>query len=358
MPDCTVLSIIANNPLVPPEVDLGIFPVRFSKRLWVTPMEFLQTTNAMATAEWAIGVSQSLTRRLPDPARRGPKVRYGENSILMMAFIQVAWQMGYELTVDYFRSHPEAARVAGFADGRVISIGQYWERRQALGLWAFWFFFLGMVWQLTRMKIIHGVDVILDSTTQRAWYHEDADAAWSFPKPWKGSTWGYKVHTLLCRWSELPIMFLVTPANRHDSPLAISLLSLAVAFFGFQIAIVRADAGYFTYPILNFIHTVLHAGFVIDYNLRRRGKKALVTLFFSRQWRFHLGLRAVIERHFAWAKRYFGLESARWKGIVAAYQHTALVYSVMLGVALTPHRFQRPELAGSRMKVLAINSPA
>jgi len=35
-----------------------------------------------------------------------------------------------------------------------------------------------------------------------------------------------------------------------------------------------------------------------------------------------------------------------------------LVYSVMLGVALTAHRFQRPELAGSRMKVLAINSPA
>ena len=124
MPDCTALSIIANNPLAPPEVDLGIFPVCFSKRLWVTPTEFLQTTNAMATAEWAIGVSQSLTRRLPDPARRGPKVRYGENSILMMAFIQVAWQMGYELTVDYFRSHPEAAQAAGFADGGVVSLGQ------------------------------------------------------------------------------------------------------------------------------------------------------------------------------------------------------------------------------------------
>lgn len=358
MPDCTALSIIANSPLAPPEVDLDIFPVRFSKRLWVTPTEFLQTSNAMATAAWAIGVSQSLTRRLPDPARRGPKVRYGENSILMMAFIQVAWQMGYEMTVDYFRSHPEAARVAGFADGCVISIGQYWERRQALGLWAFWFFFLGMVWQLTRMKIIHGVDVILDSTTQRAWYHEDADAAWSFPKPWKGSTWGYKVHTLLCRWSELPIMFLVTPANRHDSPLAIPLLSLAVACFGFPIAIVRADAAYFSYALLNYIRTVLQAGFVIDYNLRKQGKKALATLPFIRQWRFHLKFRTVIERHFAWAKRYFGLEAARWKGLSSAYQHTALVYSVMLGVALTAHRFQRPDLAGSRMKVLAIHMPA
>ena len=69
-----------------------------------------------------------------------------------------------------------------------------------------------------------------------------------------------------------------------------------------------------------------------------------------------MGPRATIERHFAWAKRYFGLESARWRGLVAAYQHTALVYAVMLGVALTAHRLQRPELAGSRTKVLAVKS--
>jgi hypothetical protein len=62
--------------------------------------------------------------------------------------------------------------------------------------------------------------------------------------------------------------------------------------------------------------------------------------------------------HFAWAKRYFGLETACWKGLDAAYQHTALVYRVMLGVALTAHRFQHPELVGSRMKVPAIHVPA
>jgi hypothetical protein len=167
--------------------------------------------------------------------------------------------------------------------------------------------------------------------------------------------WGYKVHTLLCRWSELPIMFLVTPANFYDSLAAIPLLALAVACFGFRIAIVRADAAYFTYALLNYIRVVLHAGFMIDYNLRRKGKTALATLPFIRQWRFHARFRMVIERHFAWAKRYFGLEAARWSGLVAAYQHTAIVYSVMLGVALTAYRFQRPELAGSRMKVLAIS---
>ena len=40
MPDCTALSIIDSNPLVPPEVDLGILPARLSKQLWITPTEF------------------------------------------------------------------------------------------------------------------------------------------------------------------------------------------------------------------------------------------------------------------------------------------------------------------------------
>jgi len=333
-------------------------PARLTKRLWVDPQEFLQTTNASQIAEWAIYASKLFIVALPTPPRRGPKQVYRDSSILMLAYIQVAWQMGYEMVVDYFRTHPAAAQAAGFVNGEVISIGQYWERRKALGIWSFWFFFIGMVAQLTRMRIIHGVDVVIDSTTQHAWFHHDPDANWSFPKPWKGSTWGYKVHTLLCRWSELPILFLVTPANWHDSPVAIPLLTLAINLFHFPIAIVRADAAYFTYSLLNFIRVVLRAGFVVDYNPRRRGKTALATLPFMRRWRHYLGFRAVIERHFAWAKRYFGLEAARWKGMTAAWQHTALVYSVMLGVALTAHRFQRPELAGSRMKVLAIHAPA
>lgn len=358
MADCTVLSKMEGGLPVAPETDLGILPARLSKYLWVTPAEFLQTTNALAIAAWAVRVSPWLERSLSDPLRRGPKIRYTDASILMLAFIQTAWQRKYEMVVDYFRSHFEAACAAGFRDGRVISIGQYWERRHALGIWPFWLLFLGMVWQLLRSQIIHGVDMVLDSTTLPAWFHGDPDASWSFPKPWKGSICGYKVHTLLCRWSELPILFLVTPANRHDSPVVIPLLSLAVTCFALPIAIVRADTAYFSFALFHYIHTVLRAGCMIDYNLRKQGKKALATLPFIRQWRFHAKFRAVIERHFAWAKRYFGLEAARWKGRCAAYQHTALVYNVMLGVALTAHRFQRPELAGSRMKVLAIHAPA
>lgn len=335
-----------------PTVDLSQLPAKMSKRLWIEPQEMVSSIHALDLAEWAIEVSQP-RRALPEGVRRGRKMVYRDSSIFVMALIQVAWQMSYEDVVDYLRSHTATAAAIGFDKGRVIGVSQYWQRRRALGIFPFWLFFIALAWQLLRCGIIHGRDVILDATTQHSWFDGDRQAAWSFPKPGKGSVWGYKVHTLLCRHSQLPMMFLVTSANRQESLCAIPLLTLAVAFYGLSFSIVRADAGYFTYPILNFIRTVLGAGFMIDYNLRRKGKRFLATRFFVNQWRFHLRPRSTIERHFAWAKRYFGLESARWAGLVAAYQHTALVYSTMLAVAILAHRFQRPELATSPTRVLA-----
>lgn len=341
-----------------PWTDLSELPARLTKNLWVSPHEFLTVTHALIVADWALSVSQQVRPRLPLPTRRGRKITYADHSVILMALVQIAWHMTYDEVVDYFRAHSDIACAVGFPEGRGIGISQYWERRRALGSLPFWFFFIGMVGQLTRMTVVKGTDLILDATTQKVWFHDDAEAGWSFPKPGKGSVWGYKVHTVLCRWSELPVMFFVTSANIQELTVAIPLLVATVACYGFSIYIVRADAGYFTYPILNFIRVVLHAGFVIDYNLRRRGKKFLATLFFIRQWRFSMRPRAAIERHFAWAKRYFGLETGRWRGLIAAYQHTALVYSVMLGVALVAHRYQRPELMGSRSSVLACKTLA
>lgn len=341
-----------------PAIDVSKLPTKVSKRLWVSPAEFIAVTSAWPLAQWALRVCGCWQIQLPSPARRGPKSVYQDETILVMALVQVAWQMGYDEVVDYFRAHPQAASLAGFPTGRVICASQFWERRRALGALPFWFLFIALVAQLIRLGIIKGTDVIMDGTTLAVWYHDDPDAGWSFPKPWKGSTWGYKVHTLLCRWSQLPIIFLVTPANRQESVFAIALLKLAVSFFDLSISIVRADAGYFTTPILAFIRLVLGASCMIDYNLRRKGKRFLATVFFIDQWRFHSAPRTIIERHFAWAKRYFGLETARWSGLVAAYQHTALVYATMLAVALIAHRYDRPELAGSRFRVLALKSLA
>lgn len=46
-----------------------------------------------------------------------------------MAIAQTVWRKSYEQTVDQVASTPSLAQALGFS-GRVISQGQYWERRQ------------------------------------------------------------------------------------------------------------------------------------------------------------------------------------------------------------------------------------
>lgn len=55
---------------------------------------------------------------------------------------------------------------------------------------------------------------------------------------------GYRVHTLLCRGSGLPLLFLLSPAAAHDAPFACPLLTLAVRLYDVRPRIVRLDAGY------------------------------------------------------------------------------------------------------------------
>ena len=54
----------------------------------------------------------------------------------------------------------------------------------------------------------------------------------------------YRVHTLLCRGTGLPLLFRLSPANVHDAPFARPLLELAVRLFAARPHVIRLDAAY------------------------------------------------------------------------------------------------------------------
>jgi len=66
-----------------------------------------------------------------------------------------------------------------------------------------------------------------------------------------------------------------------------------------------------------------------------------------------MGPRANIERHFAWLKRYFGLRYFRVQRYRTVTQFVFRIYIAVLLVAFIAVRHQRPELACSRLQVLA-----
>jgi hypothetical protein len=106
--------------------------------------------------------------------------------------------------------------------------------------------FLISVLVAIRCRLICARDLVIESAPILAWRRADPDAAYGHalshhPRPLLR---GFRVHTLICRGSGLPLQFLVSPANSHDSPVARPLLELAVSLYHIRPRLIRLDAAY------------------------------------------------------------------------------------------------------------------
>lgn len=335
-----------------PHLDDVPLPGKSVGKLRLTPEQLLAVIHAHTLAEWSLRMA---ARFQPPRLKRGPGGRpavYRDSSILLMAVVQAVWRKSYEQIVDYVATHPGLAVGLGFPE-RTISQGQYWERRAALGILPFLFFFLALVTQLMRQGVIQGQELIVDSSLLCAWRTDDPGATRQ-KYAGKKSVFGYKVHTVLCHQVDLPVFVLVTPAHVHDSQVGWFVVLAAALLFGLKVLVVYADAAYFDRRMFRVVHDLLGAYPAIHYNLRKAGKKKLATLEFLEQWqRLVTSPRTAIERHFAWMKRYFGLKYFQCFTLLRVMQFVQLPYIAALAVALAAERYQRPDLYRRRSMVLA-----
>jgi transposase len=346
--ECLEGAIIKRVPLF----DLSPISGKSHGKLKLSPEQLLRVIHGRVLALWALTISQRFTspRLKRGPGGRPPS--YADCSILLMAVVQTVWRKSYEQIIDHVKSNPSLAEALGFS-GQSISQGQYWERRMALGVLPFFFFFLGLVAQLIRLGVVTGRELIVDSSLLPAWYGQDPGATWQkYAK--KAAVFGYKVHTVLCRQADLPVFILITPAHVHDSQVGWFVILMASVIYGFRVLVVYADSAYFDRRMFKVVHDFLHAHPAINYNLRRAGKRKLATPFFLEQWkRLVIYPRTDIERHFAWMKRYFGLKYFQCFTLLRVTQFVLLTYSAALAVALASERYQRPVFHRSRASVLA-----
>lgn len=335
-----------------PEWDLSPLTGKSQGKLKLSAEQLLSVIHAQALAEWSLRMASLFSRSRLKRNRAGHPMVYRDSSILLMAVVQTVWRKSYEQVIDFVANHSNLAKQMGFGV-RIISQGQYWERRQDLGILPFMFFFLGLAGQLVRLGVLSGRELIVDSTLISAWYRDDPGATWQ-KYAGKKSLFGYKVHTVLCHQADLPVFVLVTAAHVHDSQVGWLLLLLSAIWYGFRVRTVYADAAYFDGRMFKVVHDILHAHPAIHYNLRRSGKRKLATLFFLEQWqRLVIAPRTAIERHFAWMKRYFGLKYFQGFTWLRVTQFVLLTYSAALAVALAAQRYQRPDLYRRRSMVLA-----
>ncbi len=178
---------------------------------------------------------------------------------------------------DWLKSWPALALACGLpldkqGQPRIPSPSQQCKRRHAARAPLPESLFVLVVLQALQGRLIGARDLIIESAPILAWRRRDPDAVIGHapahhPRPLFR---GFRVHTLICRGSGLPLFFLLSPANMHDAPFAKILLAGAVHFYPIRPSIVRLDAAYWGLRLIAWIYGVLGAVAVIPWNPKTR----------------------------------------------------------------------------------------
>ena len=198
-----------------------------ARALHINALSLIETLHLLALCRLAVQLAH---RRCPPPLPQGaggaPRI-YRDESLLLIALVKSLWRLSYQDVHDWLLSWPSLALACGLTQGadgkpRIPSPSQLCKRWQAAGAPPFETLFVLTVWRAVRCHLIGARDLIIDSAPILAWCRTDSDAAIGHapahhPRP---LLHGYRVHTLLCRGSGLPVQFLLSPANCHDAPFA------------------------------------------------------------------------------------------------------------------------------------------
>ncbi len=196
-----------------------------ARALHINALTLIETLHLLALCRLAVQVAHRRCRPpLPKGAGGRPRI-YCEESLLLIALLKTLWRLSYQDVYEWLQSWPALALACGLplgADGNpaIPSPSQVCKRWQASGAPPFETLFLLTVWRAVRCHLRGARGLIIDSAPILAWHRADPDAATGHtpahhPRPLLR---GYRVHTLLCRGSGLPVHFLVSPANCHDAP--------------------------------------------------------------------------------------------------------------------------------------------
>jgi transposase len=292
------------------------------------------------------------------PAGPGGAPRtYSEESLLLLALLRTLWRLGYQEMHDWLVAWPALAVACGLPRGhdgqvRVPSPSQMCKRAARAGAPPCEMLFVLAVREALRVRLIRARDLILDSAPLKAWRRRDPDAQHGHAPAHHRTRFllGYRVHTLLCRGSGLPVFFRLAPANGHDAPFARPLLHTAVTLYHLRPRVVRLDAAYWGVALIAWIHTTLGAVAVIPFNPKRiKNRSRLAPAWTAAE----LGKRSAIERFFGRLFRVFPLQRPPLAGWAAITRAVALTFSATIIVALAAHQAGRPDLIRSPHRVLA-----
>ena len=261
----TPALVTEQAPIPPPSYHRAI-----AKALHLDALTLVTRLHLLTLCRVAVQIAH---RRCPPPLPAGPggaPRTYCEESLLLLALLRTLWRLSYQEVHDWLCAWPALALACGLPLGpggrpRVPSKAQQSKRLRAAGAPPSEALFMLLVRAALWAGLTRARDLIIDSAPILAWRRADPDAALGHAPAHhpRSLLLGYRVHTLLCRGTGLPLLFLLTPANVHDAPFARPLLTWAVRLFQVRPRVVRLDAGYWGLKLIAWIHTILGARVVL-----------------------------------------------------------------------------------------------
>lgn len=349
------LTVQEQAPVPPPSYHRA--QARLGSPLHLNALTLVRMLHLLALCRLAVQLAH---RRCPPPlpAGRGGRPRiYSEESLLLIGLLRTLWRLSYADMHDWLKSWPALAEAVGLPRNThgqlcIPSPSQQCKRRHSAGAPVQESLFVLTVRQALRSRLIGARDLIIDSAPILAWRRADPDAAYGHapaqhPRPLLR---GFRVHTLICRGSGLPLLFLLSPANFHDAPFAKGLLAGAKQLYQICPRVIRLDAAYWGWRLIAWIHTVLGAIAVVAYNPKNRKKHSCLPPFWTRE---ELGKRSSIERFFGRVFLFFHLQRPPLMGWSEIASQVALTYAASVMVGLAAQQAGRPDLIRSPKRVLA-----
>src|SRR5438046_1478461 len=228
--------VTVQAPVPPPSYQRA--QARLSRALHIDALTLVTTLHLLALCRLAVRLAH---RRCSPPLPAGPggaPRTYSEASLLLVALLRTLWRLSYQDMHDWLKAWPALALACGLPLNQqgcphIPSPSQQCKRLRTAGAPLFESLFVLTVLLALHRRLIGARDLIIDSAPILAWRRADPDAAFGHapahhPRPLLR---GYRVHTLLCRGSGLPIFFLLSPANLHDAPFARLLLEWALRLY-------------------------------------------------------------------------------------------------------------------------------
>ncbi len=349
-------TIITNQAPVPPPA-YHRMQARLGSNLHIDALTLVKALHLLTLCRLAVHLAH---RRCPPPLPAGPggaPCTYSEASLLLIALLRTLWRLSYQDMCDWLCAWPALALACGLplnrlGSPRIPSASQQWKRGHRAGAPVTEALFYLTVLTAIRRRLIGARDLIIDSAPILAWRRTDPDAAVGHAPAQhpRSLLRGYRVHTLLCRGSGLPVFFLLSRANVHDAPFARPLLEWAVHLYHIRPRVIRLDAAYWGLRLMAWIHSVLGAVAVVPWNPKRQKNRSCLPPTWTKE---ELGKRSSIERFFGRVFQFFHLQRPPLCGWSAITRQVALTYTASIMVALAAQQAGRPNLIRSPKRVLA-----